>query len=69
MSLIGYAGKEPATQAPNRKARALTMFNEGRNTLQIASSMGVSEAEAHRWVNVERSAEFGLPAPYRSEAS
>lgn len=65
MSLIPYAGYDPHEKKRvfNQPARALMMFNNGKDTLDIARHFGVSEATAHRWVTTERSDLLGLPNP------
>lgn len=66
MSLIPYAGK--TKRAFNDPSRALLMFENGKDTLDIAHHFGVSEATALRWVNSERSSLLGIQNPYPSEA-
>lgn len=63
MTLIPYAGKDEERRAFNQPARALQMFNNGKDTLDIARHFGISEATALRWITVERSDLRGLPNP------
>ena len=64
MSLIPYAGKDEERRAFNQPARALQMFHNGKDTLDIAKHFGVNEAVALRWISTERSEVRGLPKPY-----
>lgn len=64
MSLIPYAGKSTETRWSNKPARALEMFDSGKDTLYIARHFGISEATALRWINAERSVLLNLPNPY-----
>lgn len=42
----------------------LELFRAGRDTADIAATLGMSEALAHRLLNEQRSADRGRPDPY-----
>lgn len=42
----------------------LNLFRRGFDTMQIAAIRGISEAQAHEDLTVERCIEKGLPVPY-----
>ena len=54
----------PGYAVPHDAIRAYNLFQTGKDTLEIASAMGVSEAVALRWVSDARSAFRGLASPY-----
>jgi len=75
MTLIPYAGKDPTEKpytpfdkprAPRyfRPVRAYRLFQNGRDTLEIAAMLHVKEPTIHRWISVERSKSRGLPNPF-----
>lgn len=45
---------------------ALDLFHAGLNTHQIAEYWNITEAEAERRLNIERSNHKGLPIPYEA---
>lgn len=66
MSLIPYAGKDSTEgkRVWNQPARALQMFRNGKDTLDIAKHFGIRESTALEWISQERSAIRGLSDPY-----
>lgn len=66
MSLIPYAGSDTSEgrRTWNQPARALQMFQNGKDTLDIARHFGIRESTALEWISQERSAIRGLPDPY-----
>lgn len=66
MSLIPYAGSDApeGRRTCNQPARALQMFQNGKDTLDIARHFGILESTALEWISQERSAICGLPDPY-----
>ena len=66
---IPYAGKDPdENRWEARSVRAYRMFQNGKDTLEIARHFGVKESTAHRWIGSERSSILGLPNPYEARA-
>ncbi|MBO9099464.1 MULTISPECIES: hypothetical protein [unclassified Rhizobium] len=49
-----------------QRGKALTMFREGLDTLDISRRLNVTEAVALKWVSEQRSAALSLPSPYQT---
>jgi hypothetical protein len=56
-----------SAQHQNRLATALELFRLGWGTDRIAEYYAISEAEALRRLNIERSNSMRLPSPYGGE--
>lgn len=46
--------------------KALWLFRQGLNTIDIANRLNVTEAVALKWVSEQRSAALSLPSPYET---
>lgn len=69
MKVVPYAGSERLYRSPSRPRdlqaeRALNLFRSGHDTLYVAMSLGVSEADALRMINEQRSRSKRVPSPY-----
>jgi hypothetical protein len=68
--LVKYAGQTSAAEsraeslAFSKASRATVMFRSGRDTLEIAEALKVSEADVLRWINEDRSLRKSRPNPY-----
>ncbi len=62
------AGPLGAHYSACNMASCLELFRLGWDTTRIAEYWRIDEAEAHRRVNIERSASKGLPSPYEVAA-
>lgn len=64
--MIPFAGKDP-NENKRQFTKAVTayeLFQLGLDTLRIAERLGISEAQALKLVNSERSALIHKPSPY-----
>jgi DNA-binding transcriptional regulator LsrR (DeoR family) len=64
--MIPFAGKDP-NENKRQFAKAVTayeLFQLGLDTMRIADRLGISEAQALKFVNQERSALIHKPSPY-----
>lgn len=51
-----------------RPVKAVTMFRDGSDTLQIAHSLANRESTVLRWITLERCQRLNLPIPYDIKA-